>query len=417
MNEKQLKEINNPKKNVIQEENIPSEDPDSGKKITEWVMAGLAMGFILAVAGFFVWNKYIQKQKEISDLKFQVENLQNKDNLSEENASGGNSSPGNSVNPASDEYPGWETYTNLEVGYTLRYPSGWTIKETSGKSEITGADVKYVTLDTPDKKYFLYFGLKGKNDSFYISDRTGVGAGDVEEKGAITVLNTNTSVKQLIYKGKIQEIFFGAVGSSTTADGKYIFGASFGSRGNTDGGSGINPDLEYIETAKKILESAALLDKTSASGSSCLPSFTAEEKLDMTNWKTFTNNKYSFNFMYPNDWKIKNSSSDNLILGDEDDAMTFQIKSNMAAFGLENYKLGPEKNVKIACKSTKITTYIADSDADPSFSGNERLVLTSFEKNGTAHTIFFSYKDIGASISSDIWEQFDLILESIKYEQ
>jgi hypothetical protein len=104
-------------------------------------------------------------------------------------------------------------------------------------------------------------------------------------------------------------------------------------------------------------------------------------------------------------------------LGDKDDAVAFQIKSGNFPFGLESYKLSSKKTLKIACKDAIVTSYIADPKIDPSFAGDERMIITSFEKDGTAHTIFFTYKDIGASISSDIIEALDLILKSISYVQ
>ncbi|HRZ95124.1 MAG TPA: hypothetical protein P5262_01005 [Candidatus Moranbacteria bacterium] len=416
MNEKQLKEVNNGNNLRIREEDVSADDEDSGEKIAEWLVAGLALGFVIVVSGFFIWNKYYQKDKEVSSLRSQIENLQKTDEKTGEKQIS-NENTAVPEEAAADAYPGWKTYANSEIGYALRYPADWNLKETDGISEVTEANVKNITIDTPDKKYFLHFGLKGKNDSFYISDRTGVGAGEIKKIGTLTVLDTDVKVEQLLYEGKIHEIFFGAVNSSKTADGEYIFGANFGSREDTYGGPGIDPNLSYIKTTEKILESVTLINKTSAGLDDCPLALTDEDKLNMKGWETFTNNKYGFSLMYPNDWKIKNSNSNNLVMGDKGEAMTFQIKSDMAAFGLENYKLGPKKTVKIACKNTTVTTYIANPEIDPSFSGNERLVLTSFEKNGTAHTIFFSYKDIGASLSSDIVEQFDLILKSIKYVQ
>ena len=416
MNEKQLKEVNNGNNLRIREEDVSADDEDSGEKIAEWLVAGLALGFVIVVSGFFIWNKYYQKDKEVSSLKSQIENLQKTDEKTGEKQIS-NENTAVPEEAAADAYPGWKTYANSEIGYALRYPADWNLKETDGISEVTEANVKNITIDTPDKKYFLHFGLKGKNDSFYISDRTGVGAGEIKKIGTLTVLDTDVKVEQLLYEGKIHEIFFGAVNSSKTADGEYIFGANFGSREDTYGGLGIDPNLSYIKTTEKILESVTLINKTSAGLDDCPLALTDEDKLNMKGWETFTNNKYGFSLMYPNDWKIENSNSNNLVMGDKGEAMTFQIKSDMAAFGLENYKLGPKKTVKIACKNTTVTTYIANPEIDPSFSGNERLVLTSFEKNGTAHTIFFSYKDIGASLSSDIVEQFDLILKSIKYVQ
>ena len=54
-----------------------------------------------------------------------------------------------------DEFASWKNYTNNDVGYKLKYPADWVLKDVNELSEITDKDVKYITVTTPDKKYFL----------------------------------------------------------------------------------------------------------------------------------------------------------------------------------------------------------------------------------------------------------------------
>ena len=162
----------------------------------------------------------------------------------------------------SSEYAGcWQTYKNVLVGYTLKYPCDWTLKEVAEHSETINADVKHITITTPDAKYFVYFGVR-KNGvaSFEISDRTGVGAGDFQQKPneAVSIFGVSVTPKVLVYQGKIKEYFFDQPQGSTDLAG-CDFGAGFSYDQNVDYNSLDMTNLAYIATVKLILKSAALL--------------------------------------------------------------------------------------------------------------------------------------------------------------
>lgn len=159
---------------------------------------------------------------------------------------------------STDQYSGWLTYTNNTIGYKLKYPSGWTVKEINTTSEATNTNVKYITLTTPDKKYFLAFGLKKKTDTFTTSDRTGIGAGDFTKKGKITILDTKVDIEQLIYKNKIKEFFFPQA-TTTTTDGNYKFTVSFSPDSSVNYDTLDMTNLTEETTAEKILQSVELL--------------------------------------------------------------------------------------------------------------------------------------------------------------
>jgi len=123
-----------------------------------------------------------------------------------------------SSNKKSDPYSGWLTYTNDEVGYKLKYPSKWTIKETSGKSEITGEQVNYITI-TSTTGNFLHFGLQKKGEtSFNISDRTGIGAGEDQPltDKTTTFLKCTITPKAHVWQSKTKEFFYSIENSCST---------------------------------------------------------------------------------------------------------------------------------------------------------------------------------------------------------
>lgn len=186
-----------------------------GKKIGIIILVVL---FVLSLVGnFYFYTQYSAKTKNLSDAESklsqcndQVKKLQDQISASKDEA----------------ETVALKDYTNKELGYKLKYPSDWKVKETNGKSQTTGNQVKYVTFTTPDGKYFLQFGLKKKADTFTLTDRTGIGAGDIGQAGTLTILGTSVKVEKLANQNKIKEYFYPQAGA-TTADGKYQFLANF----------------------------------------------------------------------------------------------------------------------------------------------------------------------------------------------
>ncbi len=70
MNEQQFKKMDNQEDTAFWEE-------DSKIEIAEWILFGLALGFIIVVVGFSLWNKHSEGQKSISDLQLREENINN----------------------------------------------------------------------------------------------------------------------------------------------------------------------------------------------------------------------------------------------------------------------------------------------------------------------------------------------------
>lgn len=115
-----------------------------------------------------------------------------------------------SPTPVQDEYAGWKTYTNNEIGYNLKYPNDWIVDEFTGYSELIGQDVKYITINTPDGKYFLHVGIKKPDQTFAVSDRTGIGAGDMKENSSYmaTIFSTKFTPIALSFEEKVKEFFW-----------------------------------------------------------------------------------------------------------------------------------------------------------------------------------------------------------------
>lgn len=222
------------------------------KKILIYSLVGL-LGAGLAFGNYYFWKNYSEKAKELTSMQSRVRELEKKLKEAEEKAK--------EETTKEEEYTGcWKIYTNNEIGYKLKYPCDWVVKEVDTFSETISAQVKYITIDTPDKKYFLHFGIKKSTDTFNTTDRTGVGAGDWQIDGTITILGKEVTITKLVFGGKVKEMFYPKpAGVIKTTDGKYSFLASFSYGASTGYATYDMKNLSYVSLAEKILKSIELI--------------------------------------------------------------------------------------------------------------------------------------------------------------
>lgn len=159
-------------------------------------------------------------------------------------------------------YDTWQTYTNQDVGYTLKYPQKWILKETNEVSEVTETEVKYVTITSEDQQSYLHLGVKKKTDSrdFVTSDRTGIGAGDDVAVTAKKFLFLGDYIVPYrhVWEGKNQEFFFKKenIGSTKfTGD----FTVNLGPAGAAASSTSLNMADSLLDIPILILESVAWL--------------------------------------------------------------------------------------------------------------------------------------------------------------
>lgn len=250
-----------------EEKNSQSEKSGGNKKAIIISVASTLAVIFLIFGAYWAWQKYSRSQKDMETLKQQMEDLKKDSGTAtgeagetEAKKSKTESQPENKPESKveNSEYAGWKTYTNSEIGYQLKYPSDWTLKEIDQFSELLEKTVKYIAITSPDKKYFLHWGLKQKTDTFAISDRSGMGVGDFKKDGQTMILGKNYDITRFIYKAKTKEVFYPSAGLSSTADGKYDFTAtlSYGSGSNYD--SLDIGDIAEKTLVEKILKSVTL---------------------------------------------------------------------------------------------------------------------------------------------------------------
>jgi hypothetical protein len=213
----------------------------------KWLL-GILIGSIVGGGIFWVGEWYADKfQKTSTPIQTPAKETQQTNNSKE------------TTQPV-DEYAGWKTYTNKTIGYTLKYPADWTVKEIDTFSEVIEKNVKYITITTPDGKYFLHFGLKKKTDTFELTDRTGVGAGEFKQKTdwAIKILNISVIPEALVWQNKVKEIFYKQP-SGTTSICSCQFTSTFSYTDKADYNTFDMTNLTERTLVEKILKSVNLL--------------------------------------------------------------------------------------------------------------------------------------------------------------
>lgn len=158
------------------------------------------------------------------------------------------------TNATSDVTKGWKTYANVQIGYAFKYPSDWSVKQTSDpNNETLGKPVEYVTVTTSDGLYSLIVGVKRMSDTFAISDRTGAPAGDFESDGTTLIAGIDVSVSALMYNGMMKEWYAAKNGPGQSTVGTHLVDATLTVNGASLYKSNDFTGSATLSTAKTIL--------------------------------------------------------------------------------------------------------------------------------------------------------------------
>jgi len=147
--------------------------------------------------------------------------------------------------------------------------------------------------------------------------------------------------------------------------------------------------------------------ETTKASPPCASSLTDADKIEIKLWKTYENSKYKYSFKYPENWIVSNNSDNLVELKDNEADLTFQFLKGVDL--AQNWNVETTTEVVVVCqKSIKKLLSAAD---DPS----EKGLSTTFVHGEDEYHVFVSYKYIGASLSSDIVEAYDMILKTIEF--
>ncbi|MFH1749940.1 MAG: hypothetical protein ABH837_03565 [bacterium] len=165
-------------------------------------------------------------------------------------------------------------------------------------------------------------------------------------------------------------------------------------------------DLEKYE------QSSNSNDNSDTDSQDCTTTLTEDDKRATADWNEFTNNDQGFSFKTPHNWSSTGGESN--IIGFEaiieSDLIGFQFRSaEMTEIGIDpSYTLFDSIDTKVACEDATKNYYRSDE---------YHMIHSVFNKDGTPHLIMLTYPaDMGASIASDLGDQYDLILKTIEFE-
>jgi hypothetical protein len=183
----------------------------NAKRVWEIVgLVGLIFVLIGLAAGGSYWWISSENRAEIDQLNKKITALQkttdNKDESGAEEEVETDANARNAANPG--DYDGWKTYTNPTLGYKLKYPADWTFEQS--KDVEMDMQANYVTFYNDDWDYAFSFGLRPTGSNTLLSGRTGLGVGEFESGGTVTVLGQSIAKQYFVTDGRVSVIFYGA---------------------------------------------------------------------------------------------------------------------------------------------------------------------------------------------------------------
>ena len=154
---------------------------------------------------------------------------------------------------ASDVYKGWLKYMNTKYKFSVRYPSDWTSREIQGTlNTMSGHAVYFEPRST--NLIRMVVGFKRATENVQIT-RTGVGSGDIVQRGSVAFLGQPIRRDILVLDGKDLAILY--QGSGEIRRGDLVFTLSLDYRGNPTDKSVLTQQFE--STADKIVASFELI--------------------------------------------------------------------------------------------------------------------------------------------------------------
>lgn len=115
-----------------------------------------------------------------------------------------------------ERYAGWGTYRNETYGFSLRLPPGWTAEEdTRPVSTLRGHAVHLMPEGQSTIRLVVSFKYA---DEEQLITRTGVGSGELDERGSVPFLGEEVSRVVLVDRGKDMAVLYDGAGEIQRGD-------------------------------------------------------------------------------------------------------------------------------------------------------------------------------------------------------
>jgi hypothetical protein len=144
--------------------------------------------------------------------------------------------------PDTSPYAGWMEYVDSGYGFKFRYPPEWTAELDLRSDSTTYQHLLWLRAPSKPVKgvqILIAFERIGEN---YGIQRTGIGAGELVERGNVTFLGEPAKRIALVLEGKDMEIMYGHTGAFERGDMRFAISLSYVGVERL----GLTPELEQI---------------------------------------------------------------------------------------------------------------------------------------------------------------------------
>jgi uncharacterized protein len=140
------------------------------------------------------------------------------------------------------EFIDWQSYKNMAYALSLRFPPDWRVAEATDPSDSMAGH--RVTLTSPeDPLAALYIAVKAATEDQQITP-TGIGAGDLIERGSFSFLGEPLRRQALIAEDKTMGVLYG--GGGEIVRGEHVFWIALNYAGSPLTDPGLSPEMERL---------------------------------------------------------------------------------------------------------------------------------------------------------------------------
>jgi len=109
--------------------------------------------------------------------------------------------------PPAERYQGWQTFTHPTYGFSLRYPAGWLLEE--DQRAVSTTKGHWLKIWSPQEpRMTVNVGYKRAGEDQRIT-RSGLGAGELQERDAIAFLDQDVRRQVLVCQGYAMTVLYG----------------------------------------------------------------------------------------------------------------------------------------------------------------------------------------------------------------
>ena len=140
------------------------------------------------------------------------------------------------------DYADWQTYRNMAYGFSFRFPPDWHIQEVTDPED-TMARHRVTLSDLDEPLATLHIAFKTADEDQQIAP-TGIGAGEITDRGSLPFLGEELPRRALVAEGKDFGVLYG--GESEVTRGELVFWMGLNYVGDPATDPGLSPEFQTL---------------------------------------------------------------------------------------------------------------------------------------------------------------------------